>query len=261
MQIKKDDLFSLNKKAVLITGGFGLLGSELVQSCLAGGAHVAILDVRPNDEKLRRFRNISSRVRFYRGDIASPQVRKVIGTVISDMQAIHVLVNNAYPRNRHYGRIFEAIQLKDWQVNVDRHLGGYFNITQLVANQMKKQCTGSIVNIGSIYGMVAPDFSIYQGTKMTMPAEYSAIKGGLLNFTRYLATYLAPHGIRVNAVSPGGIKNGQDPKFVRNYCRRVPLGRMAAPEDVSGAVVFLASDASRYITGQNIAVDGGWTAW
>jgi NAD(P)-dependent dehydrogenase (short-subunit alcohol dehydrogenase family) len=118
---------------------------------------------------------------------------------------------------------------------------------------------GSIINMASVYGMVGPDFGVYNGTGMTMPAAYSAIKGGLINFTRYLASYLGQHNIRVNAVSPGGIFDSQNPVFVENYNKRVPMGRMGNAEDISPVVVFLLSDEAKYITGQNIAVDGGWT--
>jgi NAD(P)-dependent dehydrogenase (short-subunit alcohol dehydrogenase family) len=246
----------------VITGGFGLLGSELAASFLSSSAQVAILDVAQDAEKLGRLRRRFGPVRFYPCDIASPRaVASSLRQIGRDLGKIDILVNNAYPRNKNYGRLFEKIELKDWQDNVNRHLGGYFNVTQQVARLMRKRRSGSIINIGSIYGMVAPDFSIYKGTKMTMPAEYAAIKGGLINLTRYLATYLAPYNIRVNAVSPGGLFNGQDRRFVRNYSKKVPLGRMGNPGDVCGAVIFLASDAARYITGQNIAVDGGWTAW
>lgn len=126
---------------------------------------------------------------------------------------------------------------------------------------MKRLGGGSIINIGSTYGVVAPDFSIYEGTQMTMPAAYSAIKGGLITFTKYLAAYYGKDKVRANVVSPGGIFDHQPKSFVEKYSKRVPLGRMGEPSDVAGAVVFLASDASKYVTGHNLMVDGGWTAW
>lgn len=255
MTSKSSPLFRLNGKTVVITGGLGLIGSELASACRDAGAEVVILDIKG-------IKNAGNNVTNYPCDITSvASVRKALKAVLRDFGKIDVLVNNAYPRNGNYGRLFEKIRLEDWAENVHAHLGGYFNVTQQVARFMMKRKAGSIINMGSIYGMVGPDFSIYKGTSMTMPAEYAAIKGGILNLTRYLATYLAPHQIRVNAVSPGGILDGQDPRFVKNYCRRVPLGRMGYPDDISGPVLFLASDASRYVTGQNIAVDGGWTAW
>ena len=126
---------------------------------------------------------------------------------------------------------------------------------------MNQQGAGSIVNIASIYGMVGPDFTIYEGTPVHNTVSYSFAKGGMLNMTRYLASYLAPHGVRVNAISPGGVETAQTPgSFLANYNRKVPMRRMAQGLDLQGAAVFLASDAAAYITGQNIAVDGGWTA-
>jgi NAD(P)-dependent dehydrogenase (short-subunit alcohol dehydrogenase family) len=125
---------------------------------------------------------------------------------------------------------------------------------------MKEKKSGSIVNISSIYGVVGPDFTIYDGTEMTMPAAYSAIKGGVINFSKYLASYYGKNNIRVNCVSPGGIFDHQPTEFIRNYESKVPMKRMGKPDDISPAVSFLLSDESSYITGQNIIIDGGWTA-
>ena len=126
--------------------------------------------------------------------------------------------------------------------------------------QMTKQKSGSIVNIASIYGSVGPDFTIYLGTNMTMPAGYAAIKGGLINLTRYMASYFGPDKIRINSVSPGGIFDNQNINFVENYEKKVPLRRMGTPQDIAPSVSFLLSDESKYITGQDLIVDGGWTA-
>ena len=126
---------------------------------------------------------------------------------------------------------------------------------------MKQQGGGTIINLASIYGGVAPDFSMYEGTEMTMPAAYSAIKGGIIALTKYIATYYARYQVRANVISPGGIFDNQQQAFVEKYSEKTPLGRMGTPFDVAGAVVFLASDASSYITGQNLIIDGGWTAW
>jgi NAD(P)-dependent dehydrogenase (short-subunit alcohol dehydrogenase family) len=140
-------------------------------------------------------------------------------------------------------------------------LNGYFLSCKQVANQMKKQRKGVIINLGSIYGTVGPDFSIYKGTNLTMPAAYSAIKGGINAFTRYFATYFGKYGIRANVVCPGGIFDNQPKEFVKNYEQKTPLNRMGVPDDVVGAVIFLASDAASYITGQVLMIDGGWTSW
>lgn len=169
------------------------------------------------------------------------------------------MINNAYPRTDDWGLKFEDIPPSSWRANVDLHMNGYCLCCQKAAEQMKKQGAGSIINIGSIYGIVGPDFSIYEGTSMTMPAAYAVIKGGIIQFTRYLASYYGASGVRVNSISPGGVFDGQDSAFVEKYSAKVPLGRMAEPDDISGAVLFLASDASKYITGHNLVVDGGWS--
>jgi NAD(P)-dependent dehydrogenase (short-subunit alcohol dehydrogenase family) len=173
---------------------------------------------------------------------------------------LDILVNNAYPRTSDWGRKWEDIPAQSWRENVDMHMNGYFLGCRAAGEHMKARGGGAIINMGSIYGMVGPDFGIYEGTGITNPAAYAAIKGGILNLTRYLASYYGPAGVRVNSLSPGGVEDGQDPKFVAQYSRRCPLGRMATVEDITGGIVFLASDAARYVTGHNLVMDGGWTA-
>jgi NAD(P)-dependent dehydrogenase (short-subunit alcohol dehydrogenase family) len=126
---------------------------------------------------------------------------------------------------------------------------------------MKKHGGGSIINLASIYGIVAPDFSIYEGTELTMPVAYASIKAGIIALTKYIATYFGHDNIRANTVSPGGIYDNQPPSFVDKYSRKTPLGRMGNPSEIVGAVIYLASDASSFVTGHNLTVDGGWTAW
>ena len=193
-------------------------------------------------------------------DITKPaSIRSRIKKIVSDSGKIDIWVNNAYPRTKDWGTKFEKIKPESWRKNVDSHLNGYCFCCQAVAEQMKKQKKGTIINMASVYGVQAPDFSIYQNTSMTMPAAYSVIKGGLVNFTRYLASYYGKHGVRVNAVSPGGVLDGQPKAFIKQYSKKTPLGRMAQPEDIVGAILFLASSASSYVTGQNLIVDGGFT--
>src|SRR5271157_2541009 len=155
---------------------------------------------------------------------------------------------------------FEKISIDSWRTAVDSQMTSYCLCCREAAEAMRSRKRGSIINLGSTYGMVGPDFSIYEGTALTMPAAYAAIKGGIINFTRYLASYYAKDGIRFNCISPGGVENNQAAPFVENYVRKTPLGRMAKPGDIAGAAVFLASDASAYVTGHNLVVDGGWTA-
>ena len=170
------------------------------------------------------------------------------------------LVNNAYPRTSDWGAKFEDVDIASWKLNVDMQMNSVFVFCQAILPLMVKQQSGSIVNLTSIYGVVGPDFSIYDNTELTMPAAYSAIKGGIINFTRYLSSYYGKHNIRVNCVSPGGIFNNQPESFVKNYEMKVPMRRMGKAKDISPAIAFLLSDDAAYITGQNIIIDGGWTA-
>ena len=244
-------MFSIKNKVIVVTGGNGLLGKQMVSSFRNQGAIVIAADIHFDnkgiDDIVIDITNENS-------------VKNGIKSLIEKYKHIDGWVNNAYPRTKDWGNKFEDIELASWKQNVDWQMNSYFFMSQQVAIQMIKQQSGSIVNIASIYGVVAPDFSIYEGTNMTMPAAYSAIKGGLVNLTRYMASYLGPKGINVNSVSPGGIYNSQNKIFVSNYEKKVPMQRMASSEDISPTVAFLLSDKSSYITGQNIIIDGGWTA-
>ena len=242
---------SLNGKIVIVTGGSGLLGSEIVCKIKSAGALCINMDIN---------HKTSSDLSTIKCDITDQfQVKQSIDMVIDKYSAIDGLVNNAYPRTADWGLKFEDIPYSSWQKNLDYQLNSHFFITQQVASHMEKIESGSIINMASIYGVVGPNFDVYEGTNMTMPAAYSAIKGGILSFTKYLASYLGPKNIRVNAISPGGIFNGQDSNFIKKYCDKVPLRRMGRPNDISPSVLFLLSNDSKYITGQNIIIDGGWT--
>jgi NAD(P)-dependent dehydrogenase (short-subunit alcohol dehydrogenase family) len=198
---------------------------------------------------------------FQKCDITNiKDIQDLINTTLNKFKKIDALVNNAYPRNKNYGRIFEEVSYEDFCENVNMHLGGYFLITQQVAKVMMKQNYGNIVNMASIYGFSAPKFEIYGGTDITMPVEYAAIKGAIINLTKYLASCLGKYNIRVNSISPGGVFNNQPESFVKKYSEKVVFGkRMANTDDLIGVLLFLLSSASKYITGQNIVVDGGFT--
>jgi NAD(P)-dependent dehydrogenase (short-subunit alcohol dehydrogenase family) len=254
-----NDLFSLAGKIVMVTGGAGLIGREIVKALHEFGATVYIADLQ-KDKVADLIKG--NRIKYIYLDITSEDsIEKAIAGIVKDERRIDIFVNSAYPRTHDWRLKFEDVPFESWKKNVDSQLGGYFCCCQKVAEIMRKQGGGSIINLGSTYGVVAPDFSIYEGTEMTMPAAYSAIKGGTIAFTRYLATYYAKYNIRANSISPGGIFDNQAPDFVEKYSRKTPLGRMGNPEDIAGAVVFLASDASSYVSGHNLMVDGGWTAW
>ena len=241
----------LKEKIIVVTGGSGLLGKEITTYLEGQGAQVVVGDITVD----------TSRKNQHHLDITSEDsVRELVSTLLEKHGRIDGWVNNAFPRTRDWGNKFEEVPLKSWKENIDMHLNGYFICCKNVLEQMKKQKSGSLVNIGSIYGVQGPDFNIYEGTEMTSASAYSAIKGGVINFTRYLASYYGRCNVRINTVSPGGIFDNQNPVFVKNYEKNTPLGRMANPADISPGVAFLLSDDAAYITGQNLIIDGGWTA-
>ena len=255
----------LSDKVVVITGGAGLIGRSFVKAVIANGGTAIIADVdevagnNVKDELSAEMDTV--RIEFLKVDITSKSsIQEMIEIILSKHERIDALVNNAYPRNENYGRKFEDVEYEDFCENLSLHLGGYFLMSQEVSRVMVKQKSGVIVYIASIYGFMAPRFELYENTDFTSPVEYSAIKGGLLSLTKYLASYLGKHGIRVNALSPGGVHNNQAESFVAQYSKKTIIGNgMAEPDDLTGALIFLLSDASQYVTGQNIVVDGGWS--
>jgi NAD(P)-dependent dehydrogenase (short-subunit alcohol dehydrogenase family) len=255
----------LNSKVVVITGGAGLIGKGFVKAVAESGGTAIIADldeISGNKVKDELSTELGTdRIEFLKVDITSREsVLGMIDAIINKHQVIDALVNNAYPRNKNYGRKFEDVTYEDFCENVNLHLGGYFLMSQEISRVMVNQKRGAIVNIASIYGFMAPRFELYENASFTSPVEYSAIKGALLSLTKYLASYLGKHDIRVNAISPGGVYDNQSESFVRQYSKKTIIGnRMAEPDDLTGALVFLLSDASKYLTGQNIVVDGGWS--
>ena len=254
----------LKNKTIIITGGAGLIGSAFSKACAEYGANVVIVDIDERGNELAKQikkETGNNNIFFQKCDITNiNNIQSLIETILNKFGKIDALVNNAYPRNKNYGRKFEDVTYEDFCENVNMHLGGYFLITQQVAKVMMKQNYGNIINMASIYGFSAPKFEIYEGTDMTMPVEYAAIKGAIINLTKYLASYLGGYNIRVNAISPGGVFTNQPESFVKKYSEKVVLEkRMANTDDIVGVLIFLLSDASKYITGQNIVVDGGWS--
>lgn len=256
----------LARKVCVITGGAGLLGKAFSTVVAYSGAVTIVLDIQEESgekvvAEIRR-QTGSNAVFFITCDITDERcVKKAHDAIIKKHGRIDALVNNAYPHNKNYGRKFEDVTYEDFCENLSAHVGGYFLMTRIFSETMKTQKSGVIINLGSIYGAAAPRFEIYDGTTMTMPVEYAAIKGGIINLTRYFASYLGKYNIRVNCLSPGGVGEANHPKnFMERYNQKVLLsGRMAKTDDLAGVLVFLLSDASRYMTGQNIVVDGGWS--
>lgn len=242
----------LKNKVVIVTGGSGLIGREIVNDILNKGGIALNADINVSTDLEKGILQV---------DISDEQsIQKAVDIVYKQWGRIDGLVNCAYPRTKDWGAFFEDIPFASWQKNVDLQLNSCFLFCQRVLKIMAEQGFGSIVNIASIYGIVGNDFTLYEEYGGTSPAAYSAIKGGIINFTRYLASYYGRKGIRINCVSPGGIFDHQHPSFISRYEARVPMGRMGNPDDIAPAVSFMLSDEAKYITGQNLAVDGGWTA-
>jgi len=251
----------LKDKVVIIVGGFGLIGSELCKGFIKNGSKIIIADKAKNIELLSVFNNLSKdKVEYLTFDIgADKSADALIKSVIKKYDQIDDLVNSSWPKTKDWGLGLEQVPYSSIKDNLLIHLGGYYNLTQKIALQMKKQKFGSIINFSSIYGLVAPTFPIYEGTKMTSPPAYPLIKGGVNMMTKYFASYFGKYNVRVNCISPGGVYRNENPKFVKNYNKLTPLGRMANPDDLVMPTLFLASEGSKYITGHNLLVDGGWT--
>ena len=242
----------LENKIILVTGGSGLLGKSFIQDINKKGGIAINLDINNINDIDNNTLNLDV--------TCDKSIKESLDLIMSKYSRIDGLVNNAYPRTVDWGNKFEDIKTKSFSDNVDMQLSRVFAISKPVLDIMKKQKSGSLVHIASIYGIVGNDFGVYENTELTSPAAYSAIKGGLINFSRYLASYFGKYNLRSNCVSPGGVFNNQNKTFVGQYSQKVPLKRMANPNDISPTVSFLLSSESNYITGQNIAVDGGWTA-
>jgi NAD(P)-dependent dehydrogenase (short-subunit alcohol dehydrogenase family) len=261
---------NVRDKKIIITGAAGILGTVYAEGFSAQGADVVIVDLDGMlcQKKAREIgKKYGTRPLGIGSDITSKKaVAAMVQKVMSEYGRIDVLVNNAATKSENFFAPFEEFPLADWDKVMGVNVNGMFLCCQAVAGEMEKSKAGSIINISSIYGVVAPDQRIYQGSLykgkgINTPLIYSASKGAVISLTRYLSTYLAPYNIRVNAVTPGGVFSGQNKTFVRKYSERCPLGRMAKPEEIFSAVYFLASDASSYVTGHNLIVDGGWSVW
>jgi NAD(P)-dependent dehydrogenase (short-subunit alcohol dehydrogenase family) len=259
------DAFSLTDRVVAITGGSGQLGRCFTAALVARGARVAVLDLQPPADT-------AGNVLFARADVTRrDSLEQALAAVEKQWEVPHALINNAAldsPPGSPAAENgpFEDFPLESWERAIDVNLTGAFLTCQVFGGAMAAAGRGSIVNVSSIYGVVSPDQRIYEYRRtgddtFYKPIAYSASKSGLLNLTRYLATYWAPRGVRVNTLTLGGVFNNQDPRFLEGYCAHVPLARMAEAREYVGPVVFLCSDASSYMTGSNLVVDGGWTAW
>ncbi len=266
------ELFSLKNKVAIVTGAAGLLGKEHCKALSEAGANVVVTDL--NEEKCMEFANTlpTESLGIYVDVTNRDTIKFLRDKVLERFGHIDILVNNAAindmfenPKVALEQSKFENYPLELWQKSVNVNLTGVFLCSQIIGKVMAQQKSGSIINIASTYGITAPDQSLYKSKygeqKFYKPPAYSATKGAIIMFTKYLAAYWGKDGVRVNTLTPGGIENSQDEFFIEQYSKRTMLNRMAKPSDYKGALVFLASDASSYMTGANLIVDGGWTAW
>lgn len=265
---KISKLMSLKGRVAVITGGAGHIGSAMAEALAELGANIVILDI-----SLESCLPVSERISMEYAVEALPLavdlvqeelVRMVPDEVVNKLGRLDILVNCAafVGTSNLPGWVvpFEEQRSDTWKQALDVNLTAPFILTQACMPALRNSGKGSVINVASIYGLVGPDMCLYDGTDMGNPAAYAASKGGLLQLTRWLATVLAPN-IRVNAITPGGVSRGQREIFHERYVEKTPLKRMATEEDLKGAVVYLASDLSSYVTGQNIIIDGGYTVW
>ena len=257
MDVKK--LFDIEGKVGVVTGGSGLYGKCIVEGLCEAGAEVIIAS--------RNLENCKKTANFYKTkgyqtyayslDLSSHQsILSFTKRVFGDFKKIDFLINNSVlrPMERYEDDI------ENWRKSMEVNATGLFDITRLFIEKMIPQRKGVILNISSMQGMVGPDFTLYEGTDMGVPPDYFFHKAGMINLTRYFASSFGKYNIRVNSISPGGFFNNQLKEFVKRYNKRTFLGRMANKDDIKGAVVFLLSDASGYITGANLVIDGGYIA-
>ncbi|NMB82516.1 MAG: SDR family oxidoreductase [Ignavibacteria bacterium] len=265
-------IFDLSNKTAIVTGALGLIGKEHCKALSEAGANVVVTDIDQNlcEEFAKSLPTKSIGIAV---DVTKPEsLKQCRDKVLEIFGHIDILVNNAAindmfenPKAASEQSKFENYPLELWQKSVDVNLTGVFLCSQVFGSEMAKQKSGSIINIASTYGITAPDQSLYEkedgSQSFYKPPAYSATKGAIIMFTKYLAAYWGKDGVRVNTLTPGGVENSQDEFFIQKYSAKTPLGRMAKPDDYKGALIFLASDASSYMTGANLIVDGGWTCW
>jgi len=274
MSLDQDSLFSLSDRPIVVTGGAGRLGGHFAKTLVTRGAKVAVFDALDVATSRARFDGLGSNssLRFEQVDTTDrDSIVSALARIEADWGVPYGLINaaaidappDAPPEEN---GPFETYPVESWDRIMDVNVKGVMLCCQVIGGAMAKAGRGAIVNVASTYGLVSPDQSLYEyrrarGEVFYKPVAYSASKSALYNLTRYLATYWAQKGVRVNTLTPGGVFAGQERDFLDAYNKHVPMGRMAREDELDGAVVFMLSDASSYMTGANVVIDGGWTAW
>lgn len=257
--------FDLQRKVAILTGGTGLLGEAFAEGLAEFGCRVIICSRNGEKNNMlaqRIAQEFEIDVMGVTADVSKKKdVENLLQETMNHFGKVDILVTCHQFKPPHFFEKFEIFPEKDWDGIISANLKGTFLCCQIIGNQMITQGYGTIINIASVYGIVSPNQEIYAGTKMGCPAAYAASKAGIIELTKYLATYWADKNIRVNSISPQGIMNQQEKKFIENFSKNSPLRRLATKEEIVNALIFLASDASTYVTGHNLVVDGGWTAW
>jgi Dehydrogenases with different specificities (related to short-chain alcohol dehydrogenases) len=256
------NIFSLENKVVVVTGGYGFLGKAICLGLSEAGAKVYL-----TGKELDKLNEVAAEINGKNIEVLdldirySSSIQKGIESIWEKEKRVDVLLNNAV-----YGKQGDALDANDseWFLGIDGTVGGVYRATKAIIPYLEKNKCGTIINIASMYGIVSPDPSVYDENSQSSPPSYAIGKAGIIQYTRYAACHLGSRGIRVNCVSPGPFPDlsiQTSAKFIENLKKKNPLGRIGVPNDMVGIVIFLASDASSFITGQNICIDGGWTAW
>ena len=265
MKLSVNELFNLNDKIAIVTGGTGHLGKSICEGLAEAGAIVYLTSRNKKRAELTKksfSKDLRKKIKVETLDIlSSKSIKQSFDRIKNDSKKIDILVNNAA---QSYSGKYEKMSESDWGKTIDGTLNGVFRCTKEIIPIMKKNQSGSIINISSIYGNVSPDNSIYGNTGLNSVPSYGAGKAGIIQFTKFMASVLGKNGIRVNSVSPGAFpsKNVQKKvEFINKLKQKIPLGRIGIPYELKGIMVFLGSDSSSYVTGTNVMVDGGWTTW
>ena len=254
----------LNKNIVVI-GSTGLIGSEACESICENGANLVLFDI--NKKKCDQlYKNLkkkySNEISYFIGDVGKKNdVVKLLKFITKKNKQIDGLINIQQYTSKKFFKNFENFDESEFDKIINVNLKGTFNTCQIIGGYMAKNKGGSIINFASTYSIVAPNMSLYKGTSMNSPAAYSASKGGIMALTKYLGVYWAKKNLRVNQITPHGVYKNHDKKFIKNFNNLSPMGRMSKKNEVTGAIIFLLSNDSSYITSQNIIVDGGWSSW